>query len=226
MYKTLSSWRGLLVVVIVLYHTPILELCEAAHMGVSLCFVMSGALLAMRHPRAECSWWQWMWPRARRIYLILWLVLALLLIMQWPMGDCVTDWTLPANALLVQAWVPVRDFCLSCNKPSWFLCALLACYACYPLLSRLMSCLSLKCKWMIAVSLLVAHCVVMGVVSVEMRDWFFFLPVTYFYSHYLATVAGHFGHPEFYGISWPITLPLILITASIFHCLTKKIQKR
>lgn len=54
----------------------------------------------------------------------------------------------------------------------------------------------------------------------------FFLPVTYFYSHYLATVAGHFGHPEFYGISWPITLPLILITASIFHCLTKKIQKR
>lgn len=337
MYKTLSSWRGLLVVVIVLYHTPILELCEAAHMGVSLCFVMSGALLAMRHPRAECSWWQWMWPRARRIYLTHWLVLALLLIMQWPMGDCVTDWTLPANALLVQAWVPVRDFCLSCNKPSWFLCALLACYACYPLLSRLMSCLSLKCKWMIAVSLLVAHCVVMGVVSVEMRDWFFFLPVirlgefvwgmvvgaslpsldkrlgdwlrarahaveaavvafvlaviiavgrmpwldccediavwwlpvscivamsvllngseglvgrlmltwpmrwlgsinlevyllalpvTYFYSHYLAAVAGHFGHPEFYGISWPITLPLILITASIFHCLTKKIQKR
>lgn len=62
--------------------------------------------------------------------------------------------------------------------------------------------------------------------SINLEVYLLALPVTYFYSHYLAAVAGHFGHPEFYGISWPITLPLILITASIFLCLTKKIQKR
>lgn len=336
MYKTLASWRGLLVVVIVLYHTPIAAFTEAAHMGVSLFIVMSGALLAMRHPRVECTWRQWMWPRARRIYLVHWLALAMLALLQWPMGDFKIDWTLPANALLVHPYVPVRDAFLSYNKPTWFLSALLLCYACYPLLSAALSRLRLRGKWMVAAAMAVVHCVVMAVVPQHIRDWLADMPltrlgefvwgmvlgaslpaieagcgtwvrrhatlveiavltavtgtliavrhmpwldccedmlvwwipssmiiamcvilnaneglvgrlmatrpmtwlgsvslevfmlsaaVTYFYSHYLAGLAGHWGHTEFYDISWPITLPLTLLAAYVFHYLTNKISK-
>lgn len=336
MYKTLSSWRGLLVVVIVLYHTPMLALTEVAHLGVSLCMVMSGALLAMRHPCVECGLWKWLWHRARRLYLLHWLVLAVLVIMDLPFGNLKIGWNLLQNALLIQTWFPERDIYLSFNKPSWFLSALLFCYACYPLLSNVLSRYKLKTKWIIALVLMVLHCCVMGMVSQETRDWFFVLPVsrlcefiwgmvlgaslpvldqwcgksvlarnhivevvvltivlaviiavgcmpwldccedivvwwlpaslivamcvllngsegilgkimltrpmqwlgsinlevymlaspvTYFYSHYLATVAGHFGHPEFYGISWPITLPFTLLGASILHFFTKRISR-
>lgn len=333
MYKTLASWRGLLVVVIVLYHTPILAFTEATHMAVSLFYVMSGAMLAMRHPTVDCSWLKWMWPRARRIYTIHWIVLALIVAAFLPMGAFKAGWSLVANALLVQTWFPAREVYLSFNKPTWFLSSLLVCYACYPLLSAMLSRLSLSRKWMVAVSIMALHCVVMGMVSQEVRDWLYvfsvvrlgefiwgmvlgstltaitpgakdrasrhsnlleiavvafavaviiavgrmpwldccediavwWIPgslivamcvglnghegivgklmltrpmtwlgsinlevyilsslVTFTYSHYLAAIAGHFGHTEFYDINWPITLPITLIVATVMHRLTKR----
>ncbi len=335
MYKTLASWRGLLVVVIVLYHTPILALTEAAHMAVSLFFVMSGAMLAMRHPTVDCSLREWLWPRAKRIYAVHWLVFVMLAAVLLPMGALKVDWSLVANALLVQTWIPVRDVYLSVNKPTWFLSALLVCYACYPLLSRLFSRMKLQHKWMLAIGVMALHCVVMGVVSQDVRDWLFVMPlirlgefiwgmvlgaslpaleekigscvrkraslfelgviavavaviiavgrmswldccediavwwipasliiamcvvlngsegivgrlmltrpmtwlgsinlevymlsslVTFFYSRYIATIAGHFGHPEFYGYNWPITLPLTLLAATLLHPLFKRLK--
>lgn len=337
MIKTLSSWRGLLVVLIVIYHTPVAALTETAHLAVSLFIVMSGAMLAMRHPRVECTWRQWMWPRTRRIYLVHWLVLAPLVLLQWPMGDFQADWTLAANALLIHPYVPVRDTFLSYNKPTWFLSSLLLCYACYPVLSTAMSRLRLRNKWMVAAAMLALHCYVMALVSQSTRDWLINMPltrlgefiwgmalgaslpaieegcgtwmrrhatlveiavmaviaaiviavgrmpwldwcedmavwwipsatiiavcvtlngneglvgrlmttrpmtwlggmslevfmlsaaVTYFYSHYLAGLAGHWGHTEFYNISWPITLPLTLLAAPFLHYLIKKISKK
>ncbi|MBQ0114840.1 MAG: acyltransferase [Bacteroidales bacterium] len=333
MIKTLSSWRGLLVVVIILYHTPIVALTEAAHMGVSMFLVMSGTLMMMRHPQVKCTWTQWMLPRARRIYTIHWLVLALIVLAMLPLGKVGSLWTLVSNAMLVHPWCPERAVYLSFNKPTWFLSALLLCYALYPMLSRVFSCLGLRGKWAIAIGVMALHCLVTASVSQPVRDWLFDMPlmrvgdyvrgmaqrqtvtaddarlprtlrdhstivelvvvavliavviavgkmpwldwcedvtvwwlplsllvltcilvngsegmigrllssrpltwlgsvslevymlaalVSFVYSHYIAAIAGHFGHPEFYDISWPATLPLTLLAAALLHKVTDK----
>lgn len=196
MYKTLAAWRSLLVVMIVLYHTPLYALTEVAHMGVSLCFVLSGAMLALRHRSVDCSWAQWMWPRARRLYSIHWLIMALLVIALTPRDAVDSTPTLVANALLVQAWVPVRNVYLSLNKPTWFLSSLLVCYACYPLLIKAITRLSPKRTIALALAILAAHCIVMGAVSQPVRDWLFVMPVMR---------LGEFA----WGIALGVTIPLI-----------------
>lgn len=61
--------------------------------------------------------------------------------------------TVTLNALLLQAWVPVRDIYLSVNKPIWFLSSLMFCYACFPLLRRLQH--RLRLRWQVLAMALV-----------------------------------------------------------------------
>lgn len=100
-------------------------------------FILSGFFLTQRHDFEKIDaplWWNFVHRRARRIYplhLVVWaMFMAIYLAFSIPFNPV----TVTLNALLLQAWVPVRDIYLSVNKPIWFLSSLMFCYACFPLL--------------------------------------------------------------------------------------------
>lgn len=105
--------------------------------GVAYFFILSGFLLTLRHGFETIdapSWWGFVQRRARRIYplhLVVWaMFMAIFVAFSIPFDSV----KVTLNALLLQAWVPVRDVYLSVNKPIWFLSSLMFCYVCFPLL--------------------------------------------------------------------------------------------
>jgi len=180
MIKTLTSWRAVLVLCIVLYHAGVQCMQAPTMMGVSFFFMSSGMLLAMNHSRVEAGWRRWMaWTaeRACRFYPIHWLALALTLLGLWMVGQLAVDWTLIPNALLLQPWFPAREVILSYNKPSWFLGALLFCYACYPWLSRHYATLRLRWQVLLIVAVMATLVVVLPHLSTPARYFTYFLPL-------------------------------------------------
>lgn len=153
MIKTLSSWRGIMVIVIILFHTPLPLLNHATHMGVSLFIVMSGALLSMRHGLVSCSYREWIMPRASKMYGMHWAALAFMALMQLPYGEFHLTGTLPLNIALLHPWVLDESVIFSYNIPAWFLGTLLACYALYPLLSKALARMGLRWAWTVAILL-------------------------------------------------------------------------
>jgi peptidoglycan/LPS O-acetylase OafA/YrhL len=161
MIKTLTSWRGLLAVAVVLfhYHLPIFKGAEL--FAVCFFYVVSGFLLALRYDSKPLPGWrQFFEERALRLYLMNWLALLpiaaiLILYHEWDgTAQFITD------LLLVQSYVPDKSFYFSFNTVAWFLCGLILCYACFPWLLRLLRRWSLRVKlcglaiWVIAMLVL------------------------------------------------------------------------
>jgi len=140
MIKSLTSLRGLFAIAIVLFHRQWHPADEMAYCGVVFFFVLSGFLLTLRHNFTTVdrrSWWQFVVQRARRVYplhLAVWAAfIAIIVTFALPCNALAAV----LNALLLHAWVPLREFYLSVNKPIWFLSALMFCYVCFPLLRAL-----------------------------------------------------------------------------------------
>ncbi len=136
-HKSLTSLRGLFALAIVLVHYQCHAFDGWERCGVVFFFILSGFLLTLRHDFEKIdvpSWWSFVQRRARRVYplhLVVWaMFMALFVAFSIPFDPA----TVTLNALLLQAWFPVRDIYLSVNKPIWFLSSLMFCYACFPLL--------------------------------------------------------------------------------------------
>lgn len=157
MIKTINAWRGIFAIVIVMFHSKVHLMDQATYLGVSFFFVASGFLLTMHHHDKDfttfSSWWQFWWTRAKRIYLIHWLALALFMALYlWVMNK---PFKLPefiSEFFLVHCWIPDKDFFFSFNSPSWFLGALLFHYACFPLINKYYS--RLHIYWQLLIMLL------------------------------------------------------------------------
>lgn len=130
---TLTSWRGIFALGVVLFHSGEKMFMELATGGVVGFFVMSGFLLRMWHDPAQLRGARhrsFFLMRALRIYPLHWLALALLLAeclalhMPLTYGNCAA---LLPNLLLLQSYVPCEQVFFSFNTPSWFLCDLLLC---------------------------------------------------------------------------------------------------
>ena len=140
MVKTLTSWRTLLLLVVVIYHCDQQWLMEPTKAAVSIFFISSGFLLSMRHPVERFSWSGWkrfVLHSASKLYPLQWLGLAILLLFQWIFIVPKVDASLLAHVALVQSWIPVREIFFGYNGHAWFLASLLFCYLCYPLLNYL-----------------------------------------------------------------------------------------
>ena len=181
MIGALRGWRGLMVLSVVLMHSGIHAADQMSWAAVVFFFVSSGFLMSMRHPVGEGG----VTARAcvesgrrfaTRVGPLHWLALAVVLAVQLRDGRFTFSPALAANALLVHSWVPVREVFLSFNKPSWFLATLLALYAAYPLLRRLMSRLGesggalLVVAWGTVMAVVLWHC------DQPTRDWLHTFP--------------------------------------------------
>ena len=123
MVKTLTSWRTLLLLVVVIYHCDQQWLMEPTKAAVSIFFISSGFLLSMRHPVERFSWSGWkrfVLHSASKLYPLQWLGLAILLLFQWIFIVPKVDASLLAHVALVQSWIPVREIFFGYNGHAWF----------------------------------------------------------------------------------------------------------
>ncbi len=144
MIKTLISWRAVFMVSIVLYHFRQQWWNEMTCLGVAFFFMVSGFLMAMHHGGERftaAGYGRYMLGRARRFYPLHWVAMLVviglpLLMTRQPLRA--NPGTLLQHVLLLQSWWPVNvhDNVFVLNGQDWFLCDLLACYACFPLLAR------------------------------------------------------------------------------------------
>lgn len=183
MIRTLTSWRGLFVLSVVLMHSGIHAADQLSWAAVDFFFIASGFLMSMRHPTADgtstaAACGQSALRLARRVYPIHWLALVIVIAAFIRDGRALPMPALAANALLVQSWVPVRDVFLSFNKPSWFLATLLALHAAYPVLRRMMDLLGHKGQAGLITAYAATLAVTLWLCDQPTRDWLHAFPPT------------------------------------------------
>lgn len=146
----LQSLRFLCIVFVMLNHVGYdettfvgripLTLCEAS---VAFFFMLSGYVLTRsygeRLQQGSVTWTAFMRSRLRKLYPLHAICLALFLLLIVRHLDVLDFRALLANLLLVQSWIPVHDIYYSCNGVSWYLSALVFCYALFPHLHRWLS---------------------------------------------------------------------------------------
>jgi len=176
--RTITGWRGVLAVGIVGFHSGVSWLWELTFAGVSFFMLSSALLLTLRHPSRALTTHCYANALARRASKLLplhWLAIVLLVGLQWTFADIhlmgwdsVETWLL--NLTLLQAWSPVHEVHFSLNSVSWFLSALLFCYAVHPLLHWLLRQLGSAWQWVIVLALAAVLAMVLAPLDVPSRE--------------------------------------------------------
>lgn len=99
--------------------------------GVTIFLIMSGFLLAMSDKSQP--WAQFFWKRAARIYPTYWTCLVLAMLIAWTLPQTATE----AALMLTGACAFAGQWGCSIVNTSWFIGLIMALYALYPLLKKL-----------------------------------------------------------------------------------------
>ncbi|MBQ6078810.1 MAG: acyltransferase [Muribaculaceae bacterium] len=183
MIKTINSWRGIIAVVVVLFHGGMTGLWDLGHAGVTFFFVASAFLLMMRHPFDSLSareYRNFVLEHAARLYPLNWLALALMVVMVHAFHSAIVDWVnVVLTALMLHSWSPLHDMHYGVNPVAWFSCVLMFCYLVYPLLARLTN----RWRWYhialaIVMMILVFSCFLPGM-NVPEREAVFVNPLSH-----------------------------------------------
>lgn len=159
----------------------------------------SGLLMAMHHEHevvARCwPWWPSLWRRAVPFYLHSWLALAMMLVfvLGWNVQSRYINWhALPFDVLLLQSWVPNRNYFFSFNSVTWFLCSLLFCYLCFPALCRIFARWRLRTQLLVVAGVwLVWLAVLWNIQNPEIHVWCHVLPPVRLLEFALGIVLWH-----------------------------------
>ena len=139
MIKTINSWRGLMAVVVVSFHSGLGYLWNLTYSGVTFFFISSAFLLSARHPfdrLTKSDYKNFVFGHSMRLYPLNWLALGLMIALALGFHTASVDWGATAlTALLLQSWSPVHDVHYGLNPVAWFMSALLFCYVAYPFLA-------------------------------------------------------------------------------------------
>jgi peptidoglycan/LPS O-acetylase OafA/YrhL len=137
----LTSLRFPAAFAIVLFHFLAYTTCprwiwEGFDKGVSFFYVLSGFILYYNYEDLKDRSYFWI-ARLARIWPVHITMLVMVLIFEpwdWLLGHASWQITLPANILLVHAWLPFKGSALSFNGVSWSLSAEAFFYLCFPFL--------------------------------------------------------------------------------------------
>lgn len=164
-FESLDSWRGICALMVVLFHFPLggilakMSLIEHSNLFVDFFFVLSGFVIAanyMDRVGDMSKVYRFAWLRIGRLYplhlavLLAYLAFELLeaaanIAMTGALGDAFigpkSEWALPTNFLLIQAWGMHSD--LTWNEPSWSISAEMGAY----LLFALVTCFTKSMRW-------------------------------------------------------------------------------
>lgn len=140
MVKSLQSLRGIFALMIFAHHYPwggqSGQFDAGGDCGVTFFFILSGFALSIGAERDKDGprWLPFMGRRLSRIYPLH--IICLILFFLLNPAAHIGLW-LPANLLLLQAWVPVEGIYFSGNAVGWCLSDFLLFYSLFPLLHRL-----------------------------------------------------------------------------------------
>ena len=178
-----ASWRGVLAMCIFMFHFGFKqEFCQLTWCGVVFFFVSSGFLVTLHHRGEKLTWRDslpFWFRRAVKLYPAHWLAMLLFVLLAVRGGTFVAKlWPMTVNLLLLQTFVPVQECFFSYNVLSWFLSALLLCYAVYPLLARFWSQTKLGTLWcIVAVLLCVNVAAIHFAVAEEAKNYLYVCPL-------------------------------------------------
>jgi len=177
-------------VAVVLFHCGVEWSYNVAVSGVTFFFISSTFLLAMRHPFERLDARQYarfVADHALRLYPLHWLGLALLILMALLLHTVSIDWGATAlSALLLHSWSPVHDVHYGLNPVAWYMCALLFCYAIYPLMAHWTRRWRLRHRLLLSLSLAMALGTLLFPLNIPQREAVFVNPV----SHVLDVSVG------------------------------------
>lgn len=165
--NALTSWRGIFILSVVLFHSGEELFMELATSGVVGFFIMSGFLMRMKHqpePIRGARFKSFVANRALRLYSLHWFAFALLMAATFGFSATLPymSWgALVPNLLLVQSFVPDVNVFFSFNTPTWFLCDLLICYLCYPYIATWLDRIRLRWQLLLFAVLQIAYFVCM-----------------------------------------------------------------
>lgn len=129
MIKTLNSLRFILILMIMICHSslPISDGMKA-YLGecpVAIFFVISGFVLSLsygeRLQSEEVSNKKFFLSRVFKIYPLHLLIIAILLPMDWRLGQLKPWYQVLAHATLLQCWLPTHSFVAALNGATWFI---------------------------------------------------------------------------------------------------------
>ena len=136
MIKTLNSLRFILILMIVISHST-LPMSQGLHdyLGecpVSIFFVISGFVLSLskgeKLEKGELSNKLFFLSRIFKLYPLHWLIVAIIIPLDWRLGYLGTWCQTIAHCLLVQCWVPSHKFIAVLNGSTWFISDIVFCY--------------------------------------------------------------------------------------------------
>ena len=181
--RALTSWRGVLAVVIALFHFhnyPILAAFGDFRM--SFFFMVSGFLLAQRYEFREVTrknYLNFMGRRLLRIYPLHLVALAFFGVGVFLLGGernvMHEVLTFMLDALLLQSWSPVRDIYMSHNSVTWFLSSIMFCYLCYPFAVRWLRARRLWAQVAVLAACLAVVLAVAPALELSDRQWWVFI---------------------------------------------------
>lgn len=163
----LTSWRGIFILSVVLFHSGERLFMELATSGVVGFFIMSGFLMRMKHQPELIRgrrFKSFIVNRALRIYSLHWFSFALLMAVTFGVSAALTymSWgALVPNLLLVQSFVPDVDVFFSFNTPTWFLGDLLLCYLCFPFIATWLDRIRLRWQLLLFAVLQMVYFIIM-----------------------------------------------------------------
>ena len=199
MIATLQSLRFIFVMMIFMSHFTyqgVGAFDAGGDCGVAFFFLLSGFGLSLGYGRqlrqGTFCYWRFLRRRLLKVYPLHLLCLGVFLVLSRQAFDL----RVLLNALLLQSWVPDREYYFSCNGVSWFLSCLLFCYAVFPWLYR-------HASWSLLVIMLVACGVVYWVVPYDRVNSILYVnPLLRSVDFYLGVMLARF-YEQRPGMSFP-----------------------
>ena len=214
MIPTLQSLRFIFVMMIFMSHFAydgIGAFDAGGDGGVAFFFVLSGFVLSLgygqRISQATFSFRSFMCRRLLKIYPLHLLCLVAVLMISRPLIDL----RVVLNVLLLQCWVPLKDYYFSCNSVSWFLSCMLFCYLAFPWLYRHAS----RRLTLVAV---IACTVVYLVVPYNLINNILYVnPLVRCFDFYMGIVLGRYyaNHRSFVPPVWFELLLVVMLTLAL-----------
>lgn len=144
MIRTLNSLRFILVLMIMVSHSA-LPISQAFHdyLGeypVAIFFTISGFVLSLTYGErlrmGKMSNWHFILTRIFKLYPFHLLILAVTIPLDGRLGYLGPWYQTMAHVLLLQCWIPTRQFVFALNAPTWFVSDLISFYLVFKYLYR------------------------------------------------------------------------------------------
>lgn len=155
----LSTWRFIFILMIFFHHVEVYP-GGGGLAGVAFFFVLGGFTLTLGYSdkviESDFNYCRYLKRRLIKFYPLHWLVLFLFVPLLYLCSVAISIKTFIPNFLLLQSFIPIKEFYYSYNSPSWYLCNTVFFAILFPFIYRALSRLKgIQWLWVVVLYLVV-----------------------------------------------------------------------